>query len=62
MITTVGFTKWAKLYADYYEIKLGNVKNRSEFGVFIGGLGFVGLVDNIHAEEKVLVEKNKQEE
>jgi len=55
MITTVGYQKGADKYANHYGIRLGKVKNMSEFGLFIGTLGFIGVADECHAEEKVSI-------
>jgi len=55
MITTVGYTKNARKFANAYGIKLGKVENDSEFGVFIGNLGFLGVMDTGRAIDNVYI-------
>ncbi len=62
MITTVGYTKNASKYANAYGIKLGRVENESEFGVFIGNLGFLGVMDTVHLTDSVSFKLTKSEE
>jgi hypothetical protein len=57
MVTTVGYQKGAKKYGDKYGIKLGKVKDESEFGIFIRNLGFMGVVDKGVVTDHAFVKK-----
>ena len=57
MVTIVGYQKGAKKYGDTYGIKLGKVKDASEFGIFIRNLGFIGAVDKGVGTDRGFVKK-----